>query len=190
MLITDELFASFIKCETKSYLTATHFSEAQSELLDSQRRILDDYKRKCRSRLHASCHNEEYFAGSLSPDSLRHKRYALVTDCVLETERIKSAIHALERSPSTTRRQSAYIPIRFLPALKITKHDKLLLAFDAIAISMALGGGPMFGKIIHGPNCKATKVLLSGLIQSVNTIVESMVAKLSGNTPPELILNQ
>jgi hypothetical protein len=43
-----------------------------------------------------------------------------------------------------------FIPIRFVPTKKLSKDTKLLLAFDALALSEMLGQEVTFGKIIHG----------------------------------------
>ena len=83
-----------------------------------------------------------------------------------------------------------YIPIRFVPAEKPGKHEKLQLAFDALVMSMAFGKMPPFGRIIHGVECKTAKIDLSELIKSARVIVESIFSQLSSETPPELILNQ
>lgn len=134
MLITDELFASFVKCETKSYLTAMHVRQLQSGALDLQRHILDDYKEKCWLRLAENISKSECSVGTPSPLDLASKQYALVVDCTLGTKTIQSTFHALERSRSATDKPQRYIPIRFAPAEKLGKDEKLQLAFDALVI--------------------------------------------------------
>lgn len=121
MVITDKLFGSFIKCETKSFLTSTHVREGQSETLDLGRRILDDYNEKCWLRLAENLSKDDCFVGTLSPEDLTSKQYALVRDCTLATENIQSRFHALERSRSAAEKPLGYIPIRFVPAEKLSK---------------------------------------------------------------------
>jgi len=49
-------------------------------------------------------------------------------------------LHAVERVPSEGRGKAAqFIPIRFIFRNKLTRDDKLLLAFDAFVLSAALG---------------------------------------------------
>jgi len=51
-----------------------------------------------------------------------------------------ACLHAVERAPSVGRRKPAhFIPIRFIFTNKLTKDDRLLLAFDAFVLSEALG---------------------------------------------------
>jgi CRISPR/Cas system-associated exonuclease Cas4 (RecB family) len=64
---------------------------------------------------------------------------------------IETSLHAVERIPSAGRGQPAqFVPIRFIHRNKLTKDDKLLLAFDAFALSEMLGRAVSLGKIIHG----------------------------------------
>ena len=52
---------------------------------------------------------------------------------------IETCLHAVERIPSAGRGQPAqFIPIRFIYRNKLTKDDKLLLAFDAFVVSEML----------------------------------------------------
>src|SRR5687767_8798606 len=111
MVITDELFASFIRCETKSYLIA-HIRDAQYELLDLQHRIFDDYIEKCRLRLVARAFRENFFVGTLSPEVISSRQYSLIFDCALGSQTIQSKFHALTRSTSAKGKPETYIPIR------------------------------------------------------------------------------
>src|SRR5467141_1749617 len=143
MLITEDLFGAFADCKTKSFLKLIGTGADRSEFFGWQRCTLDDYKQRCSLRLQASCHgSDEYYIGSLSLEDLESTRYRVVIKCVLQAERVQSSIHALERSASASRKLKLYIPIRFVPNEKIAKRDKLLLAFDALVISRALGEMP------------------------------------------------
>jgi predicted flap endonuclease-1-like 5' DNA nuclease len=64
---------------------------------------------------------------------------------------LETRLHAIERIPSEGRGKAAqFIPIRFIWRNKLTKDDKLLLAFDAFVLSQLLGREIALGKIIHG----------------------------------------
>lgn len=130
-----------------------------------------------------------HFAGNISPEILSSKQYSLIFDCALGTEKIQSRFHALQLSSAANGKPQGYIPVRFVHAEKIDKHEKLQLAFDALVISMVLGDIPPFGRIIHGGEYKASKIDLSELIISARTIVQNISAQLSSETAPELILN-
>ena len=74
---------------------------------------------------------------------------------------IESRLHAIERIPSEGRgKASQFIPIRFIFRNKLTKDDKLLLAFDALVLSEVIGREVSLGKIIHGDNHATLNVKL------------------------------
>jgi predicted RecB family nuclease len=102
-----------------------------------------------------------------------------------------SRLHAVERVPSEGRGKSAqFIPIRFVFRNKLTKDDRLLLAFDALVLSEVLGRQVSLGRIIHGDDHATLKVKTSALTGEVRKRVEKMTALLSSPAPPDLVLNR
>src|SRR6266566_1665424 len=82
------------------------------------------------------------------------------------------------------------IPIRCVPAEKITTHERLLLAFDALVLSQHFGKLPPFGKIIHGNKPIASKVTLSAsLLAAVQAILGKIAVWQTISATPELVLN-
>jgi hypothetical protein len=77
---------------------------------------------------------------------------------------LESRLHAVERVPSEGRgRPAQFIPIRFVLRNKLTKDDRLLLAFDALVLSQMLGRAVGLGKIIHGDDHATLEVKTSAL---------------------------
>ncbi|MDQ3257211.1 MAG: IS66 family transposase [Acidobacteriota bacterium] len=190
-LITEEIFQAFLKCETKSHLQAPGAVGTECEFADWQRCLVEDFKRKGCIQLRSNLREDECLSGTFPSEGLESSKYCLVTDCVVQVQEIQSHIHALERLPSAAKtKHSPYIPIRFVPSEKITSHDKLLIAFDALAMFTASGKMPLFGKIIHGSEQKAVKVQLAGLMKTAQSIVERIVAQQANPTPPQLVLNR
>jgi predicted RecB family nuclease len=102
-----------------------------------------------------------------------------------------ACLHAVERVPSAGRRKPAqFIPIRFIFTNKLTKDDRLLLAFDAFVLSEALGREIAVGQIIHGEDHATLKVKTSALAGEVRKRLEKIAALLSSPTPPDLVLNR
>src|SRR5207245_10756552 len=64
-----------------------------------------------------------------------------------------------ERVPSEGRGKAAtFTPIRFVFTNKLTRDDKLLVAFDDLVLWEDLGKVAGLGKIIHGDNYATLKV--------------------------------
>jgi predicted RecB family nuclease len=110
---------------------------------------------------------------------------------VQEPPSLVACLHALERVPSDSRGKLAqYTPIRFLSNNKLTKNDRLLLAFDAFVLSQALGRNVSAGQIIYGKDHATLRVNTSALVGEVTKSLEKIAALLSSPTPPDLVLNR
>jgi predicted RecB family nuclease len=190
MLITNEIFQAFLKCETKSYLKLSGEIGTRHSFTDWRLSIIEDFTRECRIRLCANYRDAEYLLYSSSLQDLENNKYRLVFACTVQAQNIQAHIQALERISSSKTKYNPYIPIRFIPSEKITKHDKLQLAFDALALSIASGKPPLFGKIIHGNEYKAVKIKLAGLMKAIRSLVERITAQIASSTHPQLILNK
>jgi predicted RecB family nuclease len=83
-----------------------------------------------------------------------------------------------------------FVPIRFVFTNKVTRDDKLLLAFDAVVLSEMLGRQLDIGKIIHGENHATLKVNTAALASEVRKQAKKVTALLSGPSPPDLVLNR
>jgi hypothetical protein len=93
---------------------------------------------------------------------------------------VETRIAAIERVPSAGRGKVAqFVPIRFAWPNMLGRHEKLLLAFDALALSETLGRDVPAGKIIHGDNHPALKVKLPVLVSEVRKLVEQARALLA-----------
>lgn len=191
MPITKESFEAFLNCETKSYLKTSGAVGDQLEFTDWQQHLSEVFTQECHIRLRSSIREDEYLSSSTLPEDLERSRYQLVFDCVVETQELKSNTQALERVSALSRsKHYAFIPIRFVPNEKVTKHDKLLLAFDALTLFTATGKMPLFGKLIYRRGQKAVKVQLTGLIKKVRSVVVEIIARQVSQIPPPPILNK
>ncbi len=104
---------------------------------------------------------------------------------------IETCLHAVERVPSEGRGKPAqFVPIRFVFRNKLTKDDRLLLAFDALVLSQVLGREVRLGKIIHGDDHSTLKVRTSALAGEVRKRLDKIAALFSSSAPPDLVLNR
>src|ERR1022692_3061107 len=103
----------------------------------------------------------------------------------------ESRLHTVERLPSEGRGKPAqFVPIHFIFRNKLTKDDKLALAFDALALSETIARAVSLGKIIHGDDHSTLKVKTSALEGEVRKRIEKISALLSNSSPPDLVLNR
>jgi predicted RecB family nuclease len=194
MKITPGLFEAYLKCPTKCWLRATGERSAgnsYSEWVNAQN---DSYRLTGTPRLVAAFRDDEVV---LSPDIENFKvaKWRLAFNFVARTPMdccaLESEIHALRRLPVDGRQElSEFIPIRFVFTNKLSEDDKLLLAFDAFALSRSLGLEIPLGKIIHGDDYVALIVKTFVRSSEVRKRLEAMAMLLSNPAPPELVLNR
>jgi predicted RecB family nuclease len=192
MLITEEIFGAFLKCEMKSCLKLTNEIPCPNEVSEWQRYDAEAFREKCRFKLRFDFGDGERLS-ALSPlASLENSESRLLLNCVAQSAEIRTNIHALERSSFSCgkTKHNPFVPIRFVPCEKVTAHDKLLLAFDALALFSASGKMPPFGKIMHGGEQRIMRVQLAGLMKTTRSVIKKIVAQQASGTPPPLILNK
>src|SRR6516225_7013530 len=107
-----------------------------------------------------------------------------------DSRALESGLHALERVPAEGRaKPTQFIPIRFVFTNKLSKDDKLLLAFDAFALSKSLGREVRIGRIVHGDEQTTLKVKTSAMSSDVRKRGERIPTLLSNPGSPDLVLN-
>jgi len=122
---------------------------------------------------------------------LKAANWRLTEELVPRSQNLESSIHAIERIPSEGRGKPAqFIPIRFIFTNKLSRDDKLLLAFDALTLSKLLDHDVGLGKIIHGDNQATLKVKTSALAVEVRKLSGKITTLLSSSAPPDLVLNR
>src|SRR5262245_16688173 len=97
MLITEEIFQAYLRCETKSYLKSSDAVGEQHEFTDWDRKLIEDFKRQfCAQLCSNQQEDESLVVGSLT-QALNNDRCRLALDCMVQTPELQSQIHLLER---------------------------------------------------------------------------------------------
>jgi predicted RecB family nuclease len=123
--------------------------------------------------------------------NLKAAGWILAVDLTATAKNLETTIHALERVTSDGHGHAAeLIPIRFVYTNKITKDDKLLLAFDTLVLSEKLGRKVSLSKIIHGDNQASLKVKVASSLVSVQKTAAKIETLLTSSKPPDVILNR
>jgi len=224
MKITPDVFETFLKCPTKSWLRAAGEPATGNTYAEWVKAQTASYRATETQRLVAVSPPGE-IAISPTAGDLKTAKWRLASSVSLQAQMESSALetelHAIERVPSEGRgRPAQFIPIRFIFRNKLTKDDKLLLAFDAFVLAESLGREIAVGKIIHGDRgCAresaansgtgaegqdagptsaalsraqplATKVKTSALAGEVRKRIEKLATLLADQSPPDLALNR
>ena len=151
MAITANLLEAFLKCRTKCFLRARGEVETDNTHANWVRSKNEAFRCEGIRRLVGGAATDNGATAKESTDSGRLGHLDLVPDYTAKSENLQSCCHAVERIPSAGQGRTAqFVPIRFVFSDKVTRHDKLLLAFDALILSKMLGRKVTFGRIVHG----------------------------------------
>jgi predicted RecB family nuclease len=190
-MISSHLFEAYLECPTKCWLRAQN-EPATGNLYSEWRRA----------------HNESYRKGWLvrrpaivaeparifSPTfEANHKEatWRFAVDIRVQADDLECRIQAAERVRSEGRgRRVQFIPYRFEFSNKLTNQHKLMVAFDAVVLSEAIGRDICLGKIIHGDRFATLNVKTSSLISEVRMLIKSCAALAANTSPPDLVLNR
>ena len=174
MPITEEIFAAFLKCETKAYLQYSGTLGAQSEFSKWRQHQREEYRESCRKLLCSALHTPA-FAGTPDLQTLKDRRYDLILDYVVAHSEIHACLDALVLSRGKRAKLDCpYLPIRFVPSERLSTDDKLMLAFDAVALSKVYGRTPRAGRIIHGRNQTVATVALFPLFGRIQRVLRAI----------------
>jgi predicted RecB family nuclease len=199
--ISPDLFEAFLKCPTKCWLRATNEPGSGNDYSEWVKSQTASYRATETGRLLSEIPKDES-AVSPTPANLKTDKWRLAMDVLAQTPEpandqaqpdwiAESCLHAVERVPSEGRgRPAQFIPIRFIFTNKLSKDDKMLVAFDAFVFSEMAGRAINLGKIIHGDDHATLKVKVASPAGEVRKRIEKMAALLSSPSPPDLVLNR
>lgn len=191
MIITASIFEAGSKCLTKCFLRSLGEAGAGNVYTDWIRTKSDSCHREGIKRLMAGAAHDECIRGLSGTGKLKTAKWRFAVDLVAHSQNLESTIHTVERIPSEGHGKSAqFIPIRFTFFNKLTRDDKLLLAFDALVLSELLGREVSLGRIIHGDTYTTLKVKTPALMKEVRKLIRKIDAVFSGPSPPDFILKR
>src|SRR5437868_10024792 len=101
-------------------------------------------------------------------------------------ESIRSRVQAIVKNNKVGKTKFPYSPIRFIARHKIVASDKLLVAFDALALFEAWHELPPIGRIVYGQGCGVMTLRISGLVNQVRRSLRSMQDLFKRDSPPVL----
>ncbi|MCH7751714.1 MAG: hypothetical protein IH898_06110, partial [Planctomycetes bacterium] len=186
--IANRLFRDFLNCHYKSHLTLMGHSGRESGFEVMRNRQLTDYRRLAQTHLSRSLRTSDVCQNPASLlNAIRHG-YALIADANATVDDMTCHFDALLRITSASATPE-YIPVLYVPAEKITTHDKLLLAICGSILGEVQGNVVQFGNIIRGARLSTSKVQLHKLLPVARQTLRDIADLRSNTEPPRLRLN-
>ena len=191
MNITTSLFDAALKCSTKCFLRSRGETGKGNVYADWVRAQTESYRGMGIKGLMTGAEHDELIIRAPGSETLNTADWRLAVDVMAHAQNLESSLHAVERVRVNDRGQpTQIIPIRFIFTNKLTRDDRLLLAFDGLVLSEMVGREINFGRIIHGDNYATLKVRTSVLTNEVRKLTRKIAILLSSNLPPDLVLNR
>jgi predicted RecB family nuclease len=191
MNISSHILEAYLHCPTKCWLMSRSEVEEDNVYAEWMREKNQAYRANAIKRLSDGLQDGEFIAASPTKLNLKTASWRLASDVTAGSKELESCIHAVERTPSEGRGKPArFVPIRFVANNKLTKLDKLLVAFDAHILAETFKREITHGKIIHGDGFSTLKVKTSVLVGEMRKIVGTIRALMTGDITPDLILNR
>jgi predicted RecB family nuclease len=191
MVISSPIFEAFLECRTKCWLRSCAEPNAGNAYADWARAQNNAYYEAGRDRLFAMRPESDRAIAPPISKYPEDAKWRLAVDVHLQTDNLESRLHAVERIPPEGRGgRVQFVPHRFEFANKLTKNNKLLLAFDALVFSEVVGREMSLGKITHGDGQATLKVKLTSLAREVQKRIKHITVLLADNSPPDLVLNR
>jgi hypothetical protein len=149
-MISSQLFEAYLKCSTKCWLRSRAEPATGNFYADWAHPHDETYLEHGLKRSFATVPESDRATAPPIPKNPRDVTWCLAIDVRWRTKDLESRVQAVERIPSGHDRLGQFIPYRFQFTNQIAREHRLLLAFDALLLSEALGREVNLGKIVHG----------------------------------------
>ena len=191
MIVSSQLFEAYIECATKCWLRSRAEPTAGNIYAEWALAENEAYRQNGLNNLLAIYPESACTIGPLISKDSKCATWRIAIDVHLRTSALESRPHAVEKiAPESRGRSAQFVPYRFEFTNKLTKQHKLLVAFDTLLLSEAVGRAVTVGKIIHGDDHRTLKVRTSALANEVRKRIKDITVLLAGNSPPSLVLNR
>ena len=188
--VTDAAFKAFLHCETKAYLLHESL-DGQSKSGASEEDFSQQFKQRVSEWLRSSFGDDEVYVGTPSQRTLKQGSYTIVLRPLIKSAHLCTEPDALWRVPRVSGATSfRYSPVRFIQNEKISRFDKLLLAYDALALNGVNTTQPGNGRLIYGSQYKIVPVPLAKISEKVRHSVTQLMKQQKSRVAPPLMLNK
>jgi len=188
-IITNETFINHLHCGRKTFLKAAS-TPGEPHDIERVRSDLDGaYTQQALEVYLARYDEQEVVRSPTSLEAAIVSGPGIIVDVTAAAGNVRSRVQLLQRvEHGGGRGVPSYVPVMFVRNNKITQQDKLLLAFQAHALALALGALPAEARIVHGDEYRVLRVRIEPLDGRVQGLIEQIEADLRRSEPPKLTL--
>ena len=188
-MITDRTFLSFLNCRRKAFLQTAGSPGEKPDIERVQLDIEALYRRKALEAFLGACQPSDVVRDPTSWAAVSGAPRVIVNVTVGDCD-LRAQLQAAEQIQSQGGQGALkYAPVFFLSANHLTRSDKLLLAFQALALASVQGAIPPVAKLVHGDGKKVLKLKVEPLLGEVRQIVAEILAAQAKLSAPRVTLN-
>jgi predicted RecB family nuclease len=189
-MITDETFGAHLHCGRKAFLKATGAAGEQHDIERVRTDLDGAYSRRALESYLARYGEGDIVRSPPSLEAAIGEGPRIIVDATATAGNVQSRVQLMERVEYQGEKAVAtYAPVMFVRNHKITQQDKLLLAFQAHALTAVLGALPAEARIVHGEERRILRVKIEPLVEKVRGLIDQIEADLGRDSPPTLTLN-
>ena len=191
MVISSPIFEAYLKCPSKCWFLFLDEKGDGNIYSDFFRKRNNAFRAAGIERLMAKIQPSECVVKPSVSVNIKTATWLLAIDLIARKETFESCLHAVERIPAGGQGKPAqFIPIRFIFTNKVSKDDKLVLAFDTLAFSESLRMEVSHGKIVYGKDYNSSKIKTSMLTGDVKKITGRITKLIVNESPPDIVLKR
>ncbi len=189
-VVTSKLFEAYLDCPTKCYFLFIGEIATGNDFTIWDENLKKSYRLNGIQRL-VDIQPGGIVIGHSDPRNWKNESWHFTLNHILQTGNIEATLHAVQRiTLERSTKSTTFVPIHFVRKNKLSRVDKLIAAFDALAISRALGSKIGTAMIIHGDKGSTFTVKANTMSRIVNKIVGQIVDLISSADTPDIILNR
>lgn len=191
-MVTNDTFVNFLQCKRKAFLRA---ADVRGQPADVETVLLDlgrDFRRQALEALLGPYRPQDVLNDPPSLELALMSQPQVIVNATASGDGMSSLIQAAERMKEMDQHDApVYVPILFVLNETISRTDKLLLAFNALAMSSVQGVLPPIGKIVHGSTSRVLKCKIEPLVGEVRKVMAQIQAtRTEGAAAPRVTLNR
>ena len=188
--ITASLFAAGLQCLTKCFLLSCGERGSDNGYAHWVQAHNESYQDQATQLLVARVDSAACTTGLADAKDLTGTEWRLAMNFRAHAHNLESIIPMIERVTEGQGELARFVPIRFVYTNKLSPHDKLRAAFDALVLSEMLRRALDVARIVHGDEHARLTVKTAPLMGEVRKKVARIGKVLSSQSPPDPMLTR
>jgi predicted RecB family nuclease len=189
-MTSNEVFSALLHCRRKAFFKHLGRAGEAAHIESVQIRLERSYARTALEQFLGQCPESEILRDPPALAAAIQSRLRCIVGATAQAGNLSSRLDLLERLDEGEGTATTYAPVLFVRNDKVTTSDRLLLAFQAVALSLVQGSLPATGKIVCGSENRMVRVRLASLVEEVQRLVALIEADSRADAAPRLTLNR